>query len=169
MTRFIAICSSITAILGLVGHTSASPLELAKRYCYDNPSDGCTGNANPFANPAAGSCLGVLAVIGSPAIEPTGGTSASVSFNVYDSNGDNIACVSEVPGGSSYSLCSNEWEWTLEINDACGTQGSSVCETCSMAYGSWSGDCISTAGAETTPIADYGITGGNAYGLSFAC
>lgn len=169
MARFTVICFFITAILGLVGHTSASPLDLLKRDCYNNPSDGCTKNGNPFDAPPEGSCLGVLAVIGSPAVEPTGGTNAAVSFNIYDSSGNNIACVSEVPGGSSYTLCSSELEYTLEINDACGLQGSSTCSTCSMAYGSWSGDCISSSGAQKTDVGDTGITGGTAYGLTFAC
>ncbi|CAL5867083.1 uncharacterized protein PFLUO_LOCUS1295 [Penicillium psychrofluorescens] len=169
MTRFTVVCSLIAAILGLVDHTSASPLELAKRACYDNASDGCTQNSNPFDNPAAGNCLGVLSVVGGAAITPTGGASASVSFNIYDSSGNNVACVSEVPGGSSYTLCSNELQYELEIDDACGVQGASSCSTCSMKYAAWAGDCVSSSAAQETTIGDTGITGGTAYGLAFAC
>jgi len=161
--------------LGLLQLVSGSPLEITKsrllnkRDCYTNGNDGCWSNANPFSNPPSGQCLGVLTVVGAPGDMTTGGTNAAVSFNAYDSNGDNLACVSEVPGGSSYTLCSNTWEYTLEVNDACGGQEASECDTCSMAYGAWSGDCISSSGAQSQ---DYGVTvdtAGYAYSLAFDC
>lgn len=170
MARFTVTSSFIVAIiLGLASIASASPLGLAKRECYSNSNDGCHKASNPFDNPPGGKCLGVLSVVGAPPVGPTGGTSASVEFVVYNSNGDNIACVSEVPGGSSYTMCASELEWTLEILDACGTQGATSCSTCSMNYGAWSGDCISSDGAQRKGHGVTPFTAGNAYGLDFDC